>query len=66
MLWGEYHAALNTCLRQAWKHGGKVDDKLRSRVRYNSQITVVSLSYLLVELYLYSLLIILIHSAIDV
>ena len=62
MLWREYHAALNTCLRKTWEHSCKVEHKLRCRVCDDCKIAVVALCYLLVELYFNAMLVVLVHS----
>ena len=47
VLGGQYYAALDIGLLQARECRGKVDDKLRGRVRNDSQVGVVSLGLII-------------------
>ena len=62
VLRGEDYATANTCLRQSWKHRCKVYDKLLGGVCDDCQVAVVTLTHLLVKLYLDTLFLSLAHS----
>ena len=62
MLGSEDYAALYSCLRKAWEHCRKVEDKLRCRVSDDCEVAVVALSHLLVELYLNTRFFCFVHS----